>query len=513
MKLVTAAEMRALEQAAFAGGATADGLMENAGRAVAEAVRDHLGGVRARRILVLAGPGNNGGDGLVAARHLCDFGADVTVCLLAPRPEDDPNLAAVRSRDVEVIEVAAPASALNEAVGRADAVVDAVLGIGPRRPLAGPFAAALDLSKARRGPLFAVDLPTGVDADSGAVDPHAAPADVTLALGYSKIGLHVLPGAAYAGRVQVLDIGLDPALGNTIPTELLTADWARAALPLRPAESNKGSFGRVLVVAGSASYLGAPALACLGALRAGAGLVTLASIAPVRAAVAAQLPEVTHLPLAEADGAIDASAAAAVASALPACDAVLVGPGLGLADGTQAFVRALVSAPEVGNVPVVLDADALNALARLPHWPDEIKGRAVLTPHPGELARLTGGSVAEVQADRLGAARRSASEWRQTVVLKGAHTVVARPDGWALLSPFATAALATAGTGDVLAGAIAGLIAQGVEPFTAAGLGVYLHGAAAASFEADYGASGLLASELGAAIAHVAARLRRGEVT
>src|SRR3990170_3133676 len=241
MKLVTAAEMRALEQAAFAGGATAAGLMENAGRAVAEAVRDHLGGVRARRVLVLVGPGNNGGDGLVAARHLCDFGADVTVCLLAPRPEDDPNLAAVRSRDVAVIEPASPASALDEAVGRADAVVDAVLGIGPRRPLAGPFAAALDLSKARRGPLFAVDLPTGVDADSGAADPHAAPADVTLALGYSKIGLHVLPGAASGARVRVPDPAPAPARATPPPTELLPAAGPRPALPPRPAESNKGS--------------------------------------------------------------------------------------------------------------------------------------------------------------------------------------------------------------------------------------------------------------------------------
>ncbi|HEY4684960.1 MAG TPA: NAD(P)H-hydrate dehydratase [Dehalococcoidia bacterium] len=513
MKLVTTAEMRAIEEAAFRAGFTATGLMENAGRAIAEAVRDHLGSARARRVLVLVGPGNNGGDGLVAARYLHDSGADVSVCLLAPRAADDANLAAVRSREIEVIEPVSPAGgaagALADAVGRADAVIDAVLGIGRQRPLGGAIAGALDLLRSRRAPLFAVDLPTGVDADSGAADPHAAAVDVTLALAYSKIGLHVLPGAACAGRVHVLDIGLDPALGDAIPTELLTEDWARAALPARPAESNKGTFGRVLVVAGSERYVGAAALACLGALRAGAGLVTLAAIDPVRAAVAAQLPEVTYLPLPEADGGIDAAAADVILGALAGHDALLVGPGLGLATGTQALVRRLLaSAPQT---PVVVDADALNALSRLAGWQDEVKASAVLTPHPGELARLTGGSVAEVQADRLGTARRSAQGWRQTVVLKGASTVVAQPDGRALISPYANAALATAGTGDVLAGAIAGLIAQGVAPFAAAGLGVYLHGAAAASFEEEYGASGLLASELGAAIARVAARLRRGE--
>jgi len=513
--------MRAIEEAAFRAGFTATGLMENAGRAIAEAVRDHLGSARARRVLVLVGPGNNGGDGLVAARYLHDSGADVSVCLLAPRAADDANLAAVRSREIEVIEPVSPAGgaagALADAVGRADAVIDAVLGIGRQRPLGGAIAGALDLLRSRRAPLFAVDLPTGVDTDSGAADPHAAAVDVTLALAYSKIGLHVLPGAACAGRVHVLDIGLDPALGDAIPTELLTEDWARAALPARPAESNKGTFGRVLVVAGSERYVGAAALACLGALRAGAGLVTLAAIDPVRAAVAAQLPEVTYLPLPEAEEApstgsgqgLDAAAADLILGALAGHDALLVGPGLSLATGTQALVRRLLaSAPQT---PVVVDADALNALSRLAGWQDEVKASAVLTPHPGELARLTGGSVAEVQADRLGTARRSAQGWRQTVVLKGASTVVAQPDGRALISPYANAALATAGTGDVLAGAIAGLIAQGVAPFAAAGLGAYLHGAAAASFEAAYGSSGLLASELGAAIARVAARLRRGE--
>jgi NAD(P)H-hydrate epimerase len=290
MKLVTAAEMRSLEEAAFATGVTADALMENAGRAVAGTVRGHLGDARARRIVVLVGPGNNGGDGLVAARHLHDFGGDVRVFLFAPRPAEDRNLRQVLEREIEVAQFAEGDAAQADTLRRADAVIDAVLGTGRQRPLDGTVAAAFDMLRHRRSQLFAIDLPTGLERDTGAADPHAVPADVTLALGYSKLGLHLWPGSAHAGEVDVLDIGLDPALGQSLPTELLNPAWARGILPARPPVSNKGTFGRVLVVAGSGSYVGAATLACLGALRAGAGLVTLASISRCMPPYA-QLPE------------------------------------------------------------------------------------------------------------------------------------------------------------------------------------------------------------------------------
>jgi NAD(P)H-hydrate epimerase len=514
MKLVTAAQMRALEDAAFASGTTQPQLMENAGRAIAVAIRERLGGARARRIVVLVGPGNNGGDGLIAARHLYDFGADVLAYVLAPRPGGDTLVESVRSRGIEVVDLSDRATldgGLQEALDRADVVIDAVLGIGRFRPLDGLLAAVFDQLRGRRAQLFAIDLPTGIDADSGAADPHAAPADLTLTLGFSKIGLHTLPGSEYAGQVEVLDIGLERHAGDSIQTELLTPEWARERLPQRPAESNKGTFGRVLSVAGSVSFTGASALAAIGALRAGAGLVTLAAIPAVRSAVVPAVPEVTYLPVPELDGGIDEPAGDLIVRALPAYSALLIGPGLGLANGTQAVVRGVLTSPAVEGLPVVIDADALNALARLPGWHDELKTLAVLTPHPGELARLVGKSVAEVQQARVDIARECAGSWRQTVVLKGAHTIVARPDGQAIVSPYATAALATAGTGDVLAGAIAGLIAQGVELYDAAGLAVYLHGAAAEAFRDDYGHSGLLASELGPALARAAERLRRGE--
>ncbi|HEX5368379.1 MAG TPA: NAD(P)H-hydrate dehydratase [Dehalococcoidia bacterium] len=513
MKLVNADQMRAIEAAAFAAGATPAGLMETAGVAVAQAVRDHLGGARARRIIVLVGPGNNGGDGLVAARHLYDEGADVRVYLLTPRIEDDANLQAVRQREIEVVEVddGSVARELHTDLSRADAVIDAILGTGRLRPLNGAIAEALDALMERRCLLFAVDLPSGLDADTGNVDPHCAGADLTLTLGYSKLGLHLLPGSSYAGEVEVLHIGLDEALGADVRVEMMTLDWARKALPERPLVSNKGSFGRVMVVAGSINYTGAATLVCLGALRAGAGLVTLATLPDVRAAVATQLPEATFLLLPQ-DGAEPApNAADVVVQALEGYDVLVVGPGLGQSNGAQALVRGLVTSPAVARVPVVIDADGLNALSHQFAWHESLTCKAVLTPHPGELARLTRSSVREVQAQRLETTRECATEWQQTLLLKGAQTIVAEATGRVLLSPFANAALATAGTGDVLAGAIAGLLAQDVEPFIAAGLGVYLHGAAGELYAGDYGSSGLLASELGAAIARSAAALRRGE--
>lgn len=513
MKLVRAAEMRALEAATFATGVSAPQLMENAGRAVAHAMRERLGQVAGLRIVILAGPGNNGGDGLVAARYLHDLDAEVALFLLSERDQSDANLPQLRARDLDlpVLHSEGQLAEFEATVRRSDAVLDAVLGIGRRRALDGIPAAAIDrLNAASRGLVFALDVPSGLDPDDGAVDPHTVRASVTLTLGVSKLGLHLHPGASYAGEVQVLDIGLPPGLVARVETELLDRDWAQSRLPARPFDANKGSFGRVMVVAGSERYTGAAALACLAALRAGAGLVTLASVPQVRAAVAALAPEVTHLPLPERDGGLAAEAASLIVAALPQHRALLIGPGLGTSVATQAVVRSIVAEETAAALPMVLDADALNILARSGDWPARLKSRVVLTPHPGELSRLSGESVAELQADRLSAARRLATAWRQVLVLKGANTIIADGSGGAVVSPFANPLLASAGTGDVLAGVIAGLLAQGLSPGDAAGLAVYLHGASAETYRARYGDAGLLASELLPAVATVAADLRHG---
>ncbi len=507
MKLVTAAEMGALEKSAAANGRPPPVLMEDAGLGVAQEVWIDMGTAPDRKAVVLVGPGNNGGDGLVAARHLHDWGVQVTVILLSSRSDDDANLKQVVERGVPVHSVADGdgLAALDEALEGADAVIDAVLGTGRGRPLGGTFAEALGrVSEARgRGPIglkvFAVDLPTGLNGDTGVVDPLALRADVTVALGCSKVGLHSLPGAEYAGRVEVVDIGLPAQAVEALPVELLNARWVRERLPARPAGANKGTFGRVLVVAGSRLYVGAARLASVGALRVGAGLVTLACPASVQPLVAAGMNEATYLPLPDAPGAegfVAGEAAVEVARALEDHNVLLLGPGLGQGPHQESFIRQVLYSLREEGPEVLVDADGLNNLAKLPRWWERMTARCVLTPHPGEHARLTGRSIGEIQGDRMSAAREAAAEWGQTVALKGAYTVIAAADGRAGVNPYANPGLASGGTGDVLAGAVAGLMAQGLAPFEAACCGAYLHGAAAEGLRRDLGDAGILAGDL-----------------
>jgi NAD(P)H-hydrate epimerase len=506
MKLVTAELMRGLEQGSEAQGITVPMLMENAGLAVAQEVWLLLGTVADRAVLVLAGPGNNGGDGLVAARHLHDWGAKVEVYLLKPRdPEKDDVYRQVVERSIPLRTAGEDAgfAALEEALSRAEVVVDALLGTGRMRPIEGELAEMLRrLAAARQKPLppqvLAVDLPSGVDGDSGAADPLCVTADVTVALGHSKVGLHTLPGSQCAGRVEVVDIGIPPALSRDLPYELMTDAWARALLPARPPTANKGTFGKALVVAGSVNYIGAASLACLAAGRVGAGLVTLACPQTIYPIMAAKLVESTFLPLRDQEGFLTAEATHPVLQALgQGYNALLVGPGLGQSAYVRAFMRQLLPAlPEEGLRAVVIDADGLNALAGSDNWWEGLRVPTIVTPHPGEMSRLTELPVADIQADRLGVAVSQAARWGVTVIIKGAHTVVAAPDGRARMSPFANPALASGGTGDVLAGAVAGLVAQGLEPSDAAALGVYLHGRAGEKVRRELGEAGLLAGDL-----------------
>jgi NAD(P)H-hydrate epimerase len=502
VKLCTAAEMRVLEERAAEEGRPPSVLMEDAGLGVAQEVWINLGAVPERKIVVLVGPGNNGGDGLVAARHLHEWGAHVVVLLLAPRGEDDPNVQQLVERSVAVRQAQGGERAVDEALEGAEAIVDAILGTGRARKLEGLFAGVLDrvasmrTSSSMSPQVFAVDLPTGVDCDTGAVDPHALRADVTVALGVSKVGLHTLPGAEYAGSVEVIDIGLPREAVDALPVELLNPRWVRERLPARPAGANKGTFGRVLIVAGSKLYAGAARLASLGALRAGAGLVTLACPASVQPLVAPNTSEVTYLPLPERNGFVAPEAAVEVASTLGGYDVLLVGPGLGQGPAQESFVRQLLCSLDENAPPVLIDADGLNNLSKLPRWWERVRARCVLTPHPGEFARLIRRSIADVQRDRLSSARDAAQQWRQTVVLKGAYTVIGAADGVAGVNPYANPALASAGTGDVLSGVIAGLLAQGLAPFDAACCGAYLHAAAAEGLRGETGDAGLLAGDL-----------------
>jgi NAD(P)H-hydrate epimerase len=499
VKVLTAAEMQRAERECAGIGISTDMLMENAGRAVAGEVGRILGGVERKHILLLIGPGNNGGDGLVAARHLHDRGAKVSLFLLGQRAGDDANLKLVRERGIDCYEDPA---GLEELLPQASAVIDALFGTGRSRPLSGVFRQTLErVAEAKKEhsglKVIALDLPSGLDADTGACDAACLYADHTITLGFLKPGLYNSPGAGRAGLVTVVDIGIPEQLVKGITTELITDNWARQVLPGRPVDANKGSFGQVLVVAGSINYIGAAYLACSGATRVGAGLVTLATASSLVPVLAAKLTETTYLPLPESTPGIVADEATGVVLAeLGNYSVMLLGCGLGQSEQAMKLIRSVLLQSEKTLPRLVLDADALNTLARIPGWWRKLEGDAVLTPHPGEMERLTGLAVDKIQSDRAGTARRAAAEWGKTVVLKGAYTVIASPDGGVKICPAANPGLASAGTGDVLAGIIAGLLAQGLVSFTAAALGVWLHARAGEMVKAELGDAGMLASDL-----------------
>ncbi|MEI8309076.1 MAG: NAD(P)H-hydrate epimerase [Chloroflexales bacterium] len=526
MKLVTTQDMRALERATVDAGATWAGLMECAGWGVAQVAFAHLryGG----RALVLVGPGNNGGDGLVVARHLYDAGC-ATQIYFWHRPDDPADTNRQRCRQRGIAELCAEddrdRTTLRVALANADLVVDALLGAGISRPVTGDLAdivTTVNEIRATRGAsctLLAIDLPTGVESDSGAVAGVAIRADLTVATGVIKRGMLFYPGRAAVGAISLADIGIPPQNLEACMSEIVTAEYARRLLPARPADAHKGDFGKALIVAGSLHYPGAAALACAGAGRVGAGLVTLAASRTVLG-TGGRGPEVTLLPLSEGEwGAIGPNAAEELGKALEGYTSLLIGPGLGTADPTKEFIRRIfgleqpkararvgflsgpsAAAPSDGgkalNLPTtVLDADGLNLLAAIEDWPEHLPhGFFVFTPHPGEMRRLL--KVDELPADLVACATDAAQAWGQVVVLKGATTVIANPDGRSLVYNGANPALATAGTGDVLAGAIVGLLAQGLTAFDAAALAVYLHGAAGARVRDDLGEAGTLASDV-----------------
>jgi NAD(P)H-hydrate epimerase len=410
MKIVTAAQMAALEQASQRNGVSTDALMENAGLAVARVARDQLGSMAGSNLLVLVGPGNNGADGLVTARHLRRWGAEVSVYVVAHRPDHDPKMVSALRYGVNVYNAGGGLllDQLERSIRGSRLVIDAVLGTGRSRPLEGPLERIMQRLNAGRGqvvrPLvLAVDLPTGLNADTGAVDSAGLAADLTVALGFPKVGLLTFPGVERVGRLVVADIGLPPGMPEeqAVDLELLTPDWVGGQLPMRPLDSHKGTFGHLLVVAGSRNYVGAAFLAAQSAVRVGAGLVTLATPESVYPLVAGRLTEVIHLPLPEdAEGRIHPSAIDVIRPRLAAYDALAVGSGMGWSAGTAEFLSGLLldRPPDrsAKGLPVVVDADGLNNLSGLAQWWRRISHPVVVTPHPGEMATLTGTSTMDV---------------------------------------------------------------------------------------------------------------------
>ena len=516
MKIVTAEQMREIDRRAAASGIATDFLMENAGRAVAEAIHRFLDYTAGKTILALAGPGNNGGDALVAARCLHEWGANVIVYLMSVRTGEDKNLSCLEELDIPVFQLVKDAklAKLKKLVSASAVVIDGILGTGKARPLEGNFKEILNLlnaEKKRRPALVvaSIDIPTGLNANTGAVDPGCLQADLTITLGLPKPGLYNFPGAEKAGKLVIADIGIPTELSSGIQTELMTAGWAGTVLPARPASANKGTFGRVLAVVGSENYIGAAYLACMGAARVGAGVVTLSTAKSLQPILAAKLTEVTYAPLPEtAKGTLSQKSASAILSILPYYRVLLMGCGLGQHPHTKNFVRSVLTGLPERRPVMVLDADALNILSGIDGWWEQLPADTIITPHTGEMSRLLKISIDEVQGNRLEICRKAASVWNKIVVLKGAFSIIAEPSGRARVSDAANAGLATAGTGDVLAGAIAGLAGQGIPPFDAASLGVYLHAAAAEIVRDELGDTGMLASDLLPVLPKVIKRLK-----
>ena len=500
MKAVTAAQMRALEQAAVEAGVSLDELMENAGRAVGDEVAARLGNVAGSRVVVLVGPGNNGGDGLVAATRLAQLGATVNAFVVAGSGNPAGKRSAAEAAGVQVEPVADESGirALGSAAASADVVIDAVLGTGASRPIDGPLGKALAAVQQSGAQVVAVDLPTGMNADTGQFDPNGIRADVTLMLANPKVGPVIMAGSGLCGEIKVLDIGILQGLDTGLDVEWLDAQLASSLLPLRPPDSHKGTFGRALIVAGSTQYPGAALLATSAATRSGAGLVELAVEDSVYGLVVGAIPEAIYTPLAESrSGVLDPSASAGqVIDRASAATSVLIGPGFGTSVQKSIFTRT-IGAQTRNLPPLVVDADALNILAGTYRWWETFPESTVITPHPGEMGRLLGRSTREVQEDRLGSAKRAAEMWGMNVVLKGAATLIVSPGGRVRVSPFVNAGLAKGGTGDVLAGLTAGLMAQAPDrPFDVASLAVYVHGLAGEVARSSKGEVAMRASDV-----------------
>jgi NAD(P)H-hydrate epimerase len=488
MKIVTAEQMAALDRRTIEElGVAGVVLMEVAGRAVVEAMESRFCGVGGRSVLVLCGKGNNGGDGFVVARHLLSRGADVVSCLLG-RVADLRVDALINARILErlggVIEELpgeGDLARLDERLARAEVIVDALFGTGLRRPAGGRLAGAIERMNRAGKPVVAVDIPSGLFADSGVIPGPAIRAELTVTFGLPKLVHYTYPAAACCGEVVVADIGIPARFVEEagIGTELLTAGCLARLRAPRAADAHKGRFGHLLIVAGSPGKTGAAALAGEAAVRLGAGLVTVAVPRSLNAVLEVKLTEAMSLPLPEtARGGLAEEAYEAIVEFLQRASALALGPGLGGDPETVALVRRLVAER---TRPTVVDADGLNALAG---DLGPLRGPAdapplVLTPHPGEMSRLTGKPTATIQADRLACARELATAHGVHVVLKGAGTIVAEPDGRVFLNPTGNASLASGGTGDVLTGMIGALLAQGFPPGEAACAAVYLHGAAA----------------------------------
>ena len=497
MNIVTAAQMREIDRRAIEEyGIPGVVLMENAGLRLVEFIRQLECGPR---IVVVAGKGNNGGDGFVAARHL-NGEKDVSVWTTADVGDYQGdaliNLHILHKLQIPCVNLreAEALARLEAKLATADLVVDALLGTGVTRDVDPFYAQVIRCINETTVPVLAVDIPSGISADTGTALGHAVRANFTVTFALPKRGLLLFPGAAHTGELEVADIGIPPSLLVGHGLGLLTPERVRRLVPARLANAHKGTFGSALLVAGSQGMSGAATLCAHAALRGGCGLVFVATPRSIQPIVATQVAEAITLPLPETkEGHLLSEALPLLREKWQSCQSLAIGPGLTQNEDSLPLLAGILSECPL---PVVLDADALNLLAKHPDVLDKRTAPTVLTPHPGEAARLLACSIAEVEANRLKAVEQLCIQYRSTVILKGAHTLVATPQEDTMLNVTGNSGMATAGSGDVLTGLLASLLAQGLDMPEAAWTAIYLHGLAA-DLATEHGSeASLIASDI-----------------
>ena len=502
-KIVTAAQMQELDRRTIVEARIpATTLMERAGLAVVSSLEKRFGSAHGKTVTIVCGKGNNGGDGFVAARILRRRHAKVHILALASVSELSRDAATmykqfVRGAGRSGVHAYSSKAQAQTLLHDSDVLIDALLGTGLSSSVTGRYADAIDSINEALRPVVAVDLPSGLHADSGTILGRAVRASLTVTFGLPKLGLYQNQGIDHAGAIEIVDIGIPPAYVDAIVsrTSLMTRGAVQTYLPTRRSSSHKGTFGHAGIIAGSVGKTGAAALAARAALRVGAGLVTVAIPSSVNDVLEAKLMEAMTAPMPETKArTLARTALDRLVSFMAARTAIAIGPGLSTAPETVELIQALTKQLDR---PAVFDADALNALTGRTALLASCKTPPIITPHPGEMARLEPDATPEtVNSDRIGIATRFARERGLFVVLKGARTVVARPDGAVAICPTGNPGMATAGTGDVLTGMMVGLLAQGLASWEAACTATYLHGMAGDLAAASKGQAGMIASDL-----------------
>lgn len=503
MKLVTPQQMKVIDDRTINDyGVPGLLLMENAASAVVYEIESMLGGCNKKRILVLAGKGNNGGDAFAAARLLFCKGADICVYLVGSKDgvsgDALTNMSILGKLGIQVVELIdeKELAALCTDMQKTQLIIDGIFGTGLAREVKGLARSVIERANGANKPILSIDIPSGIDGTDGTIKGVCISANATVTFCLPKTGLILYPGCEYTGRLITAEIGIPACAidGQEIKTELIDSEMISRIIPGRVANSNKGDFGKIMFITGSTGMTGSGRLASMASLRSGVGLVYTGVPKSLFNIYGVSLVEPIILPLEDkGSGYLAVECIPQILENMKRMDILAVGPGLTVSGGVPEIVEKII---EESDVPLVLDADALNSISGNTAVLKRLVVNAVVTPHPGEMARLAGLSINAVQADRMGVAKRFAAEYGVTVVLKGSKTVVAQPDGRVFINPTGNAGMATAGAGDVLTGIIAGLAAQGIPIEEAAIAGVYLHGLAGDAAAAEMGMYALVASDI-----------------